>query len=166
MKRETRLYNVLFPLWALLLFPAAWLYVLPGNFVIDSLVLVIAMAALHYTGKWAVWKSAILKVWVIGFAADLAGAGLTFGLLLLGGILRPTQMADAFAEAAYFMPGAQLLVLPGILLAGVLIYFLNRRFSFRKTALDPDQIRKLSLILAIFTAPYTMLIPSEWIYGW
>lgn len=166
MKREIRLYNVLFPLWALLLFPAAWLYVLPGNFVIDSLVLVIAMAALHYTGKWAVWKSAILKVWIIGFAADLAGAGLTFGLTMLGGILLPGQLSDAFVEAVYFIPGAQLLVLPGIFLAGVLIYWLNRWLSFRRTELDPQQVKRLSLILAIATAPYTMLIPSEWIYGW
>ena len=43
MKKQTKLYNVLFPVWMLMLFPQMWLMVLPGNFLIDSLVLVIAM---------------------------------------------------------------------------------------------------------------------------
>ena len=54
MKRCTRtikLYNVLFPLWMLLMFPQAWLIVLPGNLVIDSLVLVVAMLALKLSEK-------------------------------------------------------------------------------------------------------------------
>ena len=55
-------------------------------------------------------------------------------------------------------------MLPGIAVAGMLIYLLNRRFSFRRTALTAEQIHRLSLALAVFTAPYTMLIPSEWIY--
>lgn len=50
------------------------------------------------------------------------------------------------------------------ILAGVLIYFLNRKFAFRKTGLAPEQIHRLALSLAIFTAPYTMLIPISWIY--
>ena len=62
-------------------------------------------------------------------------------------------------------PGGMLCALPGLVLAGVLIYFLNRRFSFRKTGLDEGQVKKLSLALAIATAPYTLLIPIEWLYG-
>ena len=77
MKRQLRLYNVLFPIWMLFLWPGVWLILLPGNFLIDSLVLLLAMTALGYAGRKAVWKSAILKVWGVGFAADLVGAGIT-----------------------------------------------------------------------------------------
>lgn len=157
MKRQLRLYNVLFPIWMLFLWPGVWLILLPGNFLIDSLVLLLAMSALGYAGRKAVWKSAILKVWGVGFAADLVGAGITLGLMLLLDRLVPQWNTFLF-------PGGQLLVLPGIVIAGVLIYLLNRRFSFRRTALTAEQIHRLSLALAVFTAPYTMLIPSEWIY--
>lgn len=157
MKREIRLYNVLFPIWMLFLWPSVWLIILPGNFIIDSLVLVIAMKALGYAGKKAVWKSAILPVWGIGFFSDLLGAGVTLGLMALLNQLAPQWNI-------YLIPGGQLLVLPGILAAGVTIYFLNRRFSFRRTALSLEQVRRLSLALALLTAPYTMLIPTEWIY--
>ena len=133
------------------------LILLPGNFLIDSLVLLLAMTVLGYAGRKAVWKSAILKVWGVGFAADLVGAGITLGLMLLLDRLVPQWNTFLF-------PGGQLLVLPGIVIAGVLIYLLNRRFSFRRTALTAEQIHRLSLALAVFTAPYTMLIPSEWIY--
>ena len=51
------------------------------------------------------------------------------------------------------------ITIPGVILAGVLIYFLNLKFSFKKTDLEPAQIRFLSLMLALFTAPYTMMLP-------
>lgn len=157
MRRELRLYNVLFPIWMLFLWPMVWLVILPGNFVIDSLVLLAVLAVLGCEGKGRVWKSSILPVWGIGFASDLIGAGVTLGLAYLLNWLAPQWNTFLF-------PGGQLLVLPGILTAGVLIYRLNRRFSFRKSGLTPEKVRRLSLALAVFTAPYTMLIPTEWLY--
>ena len=62
------------------------------------------------------------------------------------------------------IPYGQLLVLPGIALAGVFIYLLNRHFPFGKCGLEAETIRKLSLALALFTAPYSMLWPIEWMY--
>ena len=56
-------------------------------------------------------------------------------------------------------PGATLYALPGVALAGVLLYWLNRLLSFRKTGLEKRQLHKLCLAIALFTAPYLMLIP-------
>ena len=42
-KGRVKLYNVLFPVWMLMMFPGMWLIILPGNFIIDSLVLLITM---------------------------------------------------------------------------------------------------------------------------
>ena len=41
-RNEIKLYNILFPIWLLILMPTAWIAVLPVNFIVDSLVLVIA----------------------------------------------------------------------------------------------------------------------------
>ena len=154
MKRDIRLYNVLFPIWMFYLLPTVmWLIILPGNFLIDSLVLLAAMAVFHYDNKKVVWKRSILRIWGIGFLSDLLGAALTFPLMLI------FESFDTFR-----FPGGQLIVLPGIALAGVLIYTLNKAISFKNCGLAPEQIRRLSLALAIFTAPYTMLWPVEWLY--
>ena len=50
-KNGVKLYNVLFPFWMLILFPQMWWIVLPGNFVIDSAVLLISMMALKIADK-------------------------------------------------------------------------------------------------------------------
>jgi len=43
-KGQTKLYNVLFPIWMFYFLPTVvWLILLPGNFLIDSLVLLAAM---------------------------------------------------------------------------------------------------------------------------
>lgn len=153
------LYNVMFPIWFFFLLPTyLWLILLPANFAIDSLVLLVAVTAYHYRSNikesLTIWKSSILKIWLIGFASDFVGAALIFALYTL---LEPRLSINLV-----LFPWTTLLTIPGVLLAGGLIYRLNRRFSFGRCALDPKQIRKLSLTLAVCTAPYTMLIP---LYG-
>lgn len=158
-KQAVRLYNIVFlPLWTWLLFPAFWRLGLPANFLIDSLVLAAAMMLLHYQNKFIVWRKSILKIWLIGFGADLAGAFLIYAIV--GAI--SNWLGGLNIEQP---PLEQLTALPGVVLAGILIYFLNRLFSFKKTELEPAQIRKLSLILAAATAPYAMLIPTSWLAG-
>lgn len=156
MKKEARLYNILFPIWLFWLWPTgAWLLLLPANFAIDSLVLCLAMARQPMENKRAVWKRSILKIWAIGFASDLIGAAAIFGLMLLiDGVGLPWD--------TFHFPGTTLMSLPGVALAGALIYGFNKRFSFPTCGLPPEQIHKLSLALAVFTAPYAMLLP---LYG-
>ena len=48
-------------------------------------------------------------------------------------------------------------------LAGVLIYWFDRRFALCRTGLPAQTVHKVCLALAIATAPYTMLIP---LYSW
>ena len=40
-----KLYNVLFPMWMLILFPTTWLIILPGNFLIDSMAVIVNSVA-------------------------------------------------------------------------------------------------------------------------
>lgn len=155
-KHGVRLYNVLFPVWMFYLFPSwLWLVILPANFAVDSLVLCLAMRRLGIAGRREIWGKSIIRIWAFGFLSDFLGALLTLGLMLL---------IDTFHLSwdIYLFPGTTLLAIPGVVLSGVLIYLLDRRYAFAKCLSDERQIHELSLALAFFTAPYAMLIP---LYG-
>ena len=155
---SVRLYNVMFPIWFFFFFPVTWLLILPVNFGVDSLVLMLSARRQQVEERKALWKKHILPVWGIGFLSDLIGAGLVFLLYLL---VAESPLVDTFMNPVLF-PGTTIISLPGAVLAGVMIYFLNKKLTFRKSELDPMVIHRLCLHLAIFTAPYTMLIP---LYG-
>ena len=154
-KRGTVLYNLLFPVWFLYLIPRVWLFIIPANFIIDSLVLLAALHVLKIPGKMEIYRRSILKIWGIGFLSDLLSAGLLF---LLGWIL--TILDAPFTPFGGL--ACVLISLPFIGLAGWLIFRLNRRFSFRGTELAGDRIRRICLVLALATAPYLMMIPTYW----
>ena len=78
---DIKLYNVLFPFWMLLLFPQMWAIVLPGNFIIDSIVLIISMFALNMTDKKRFYKRHIFQIWGFGMLSDIVGAAYMFLLM-------------------------------------------------------------------------------------
>lgn len=156
MKRDLKLYNVMFPIWMFLFLPTiVWLIILPVNFAVDSLVVLLVLGRLGLAPRKEIWKQSIIRVWLFGFLSDFIGAALTMLLLVV---------FDNWGHVTLEMPYGQLLVLPGIALAGVFIYLLNRHFSFKNCYLADDAVKKLSLALALFTAPYAMLWPIEWMY--
>lgn len=156
MKKDIRLYNVMFPIWMMFLFPTyLWLIILPVNFLIDSLVIYLSARRQKLENRLELWKKTILPVWIIGFIADLLGAGVCFGIYML--LVQIPHIGNLV-----LFPATTLISIPGVIVSAILIYFINKRFVFRKLELDPAAIHRLCLHLAIFTAPYTMLIP---IYG-
>ncbi len=145
--KKTKLYNVLFPFWMLLLFPQLWLIVLPGNFIIDSLVLLASLCILKITDKKQWYKKHIVKIFAFGMLSDIVGAA--YMLLMI--VFDVGRMGDELY-----------LTLPALVISGVLIFIFNYRITFKKSAKD---LRfKLALIFAIATAPYTFLVPSSWLY--
>ena len=149
MKKPVRLYNVLFPVWRLWLVPQVWLVVLPGNFLIDSLVLFLAMKGLALSDKKRRYGESIWKVFLFGLLADFIAAGV---LMFLAFVM---EWGGPYADDLY-------LTVPALFLAGGMIFIFNYYITFRKSE---QFVRwRLSLALAVFTAPYTFLIPSRWIY--
>lgn len=57
MKKQVRLYNLVFPMWGLYMFPTAWIIVLPANLIVDCAVLFLTLCALHCSQKASVMKS-------------------------------------------------------------------------------------------------------------
>ncbi|MDO4714625.1 MAG: hypothetical protein Q4B28_08600 [bacterium] len=78
MKKDIKLYNVIFPIWMLFFLPPVWLVVLSANFVIDSLVFRLAAKVSKLQGIASLYTKSILKIWGFGFLADIIGAGFLF----------------------------------------------------------------------------------------
>ena len=148
-KNDVKLYNVLFPFWMILLFPQIWLIVLPGNFIIDSIVLIISMTLLKIADKKQWYKRHIIKIYLFGMLSDIIGAGY---MLLLMTVFDVGRMGDELYLTA-----------PALVISSVLIFILNYFITFKKS--DELLRLKLSIIFALVTAPYTFLIPSSWLYG-
>ena len=148
MKKEIRFYNMLFPLWLVMAAPLTWVAVIPANFLIDSLVLVILLFACRVEEKRRFYIGHILPVFGFGFLADIiASAGMLLAMFLgVGG------RGDEWY-----------LTVPGLLAAAGLIFVFNYFISFRRE--DRRRRFRMALFFAVFTAPYTFLVPTGWISG-
>ena len=161
MKKQLRLYNVIFPIWMLIFIPVIWLVVLPANFIIDSLVVLVSLKIMGETEIFSVYKSIILKVWLLGFLADILGSALLFFSQLGYSHTWYEYIQGPVAYNPLDNIFSLLYVLIVVVIAGAAIYFLNLRFSFKKTQLGHKKRRAVSLALAIITAPYLFLVPMQ-----
>ena len=168
-KRTLKLYNVIFPIWILMFWPSppVILLTLLGNLAIDCLVVFLALLALRHPARGAVLKRCWWKVWLLGFLSDVIGAlWLALGLLgswALGADGTAAGWVDDFAMAMtvnpFRHPLALLWTAVGAAIAGVCIYFLDRRVFRRAPELDGRQAHVLALALAIVTAPWLFFVP-------
>lgn len=165
--KEIRLYNLIFPLYMLMLLsPVLWVVMIAGNFVIDSLVL---YAACRKTGDFKrIWKKSILKVFLAGFGADWLGCLVnTIVNTILFMFVLPCLPSSSGLSAfftninPYFWPENIVAALPALILAGLLIYWFNARFTLKKSGLPLQRQKKIALYLAVFTAPYVMFVPYD-----
>ena len=154
-EKDIKIYNILFPIWLFYFWPTPfWMLIAPINAAIDCLVLYLTERYYKIDYRWGIWSKCAWKVCVFGFLSDFIGAGLIFWIYYALGNLTSWD--------TFHFPGTTLISIPGVILSGVLIYILNKKFSFSKTNLDGESVKKFALILAVFTATYPMLIP---LYG-
>lgn len=161
MKREHRLYNVIFPIWMLVLFPQVWLIVIPGNLLVDCLLLLLTLLALKHRDKGGVVKQLWWKFWLLGFAADAIGVA----WMLLGWLLAVPfgswweSSVGHIMHNAFAHPAAFLWTLAGVAIAGVCIYFFDKWAMGRCALLTPREKHIIALAMAIVTAPWLFFIP-------
>lgn len=144
MKKNITLYNALFPFWLILfLNPKTWLWVLPGNFIIDSIVLFIAIIVLKVDDRKKFFLRTVWKVFLFGLLSDIIGA---VSILTLSGIFKSTSGTynDLY------------LTIPALIISAVCIFVFNYYISFRTC--NKNQRCAFALTFAIITAPYTFLI--------
>ena len=159
-KNTVRLHNVLFPVWFFFFYPTPlWLLILAANFFVDLAVVWFGSRKLKAEDPKDICRKSIFKVCMIGFFSDFVGAALLF-LLFVG-----VGWLDQFIHIPFDIGRGFYCVvfsIPGLIVSGLLIYHLNKHFSFNDTDLKRAQIRRLCLWLALLTAPYLMLLPTYW----
>ena len=170
-KKSIKLYNVIFPIWLLCLIPMTWLVVLPANFLIDLLVVVLTMKYLKVKEIKLNAKSVILKVWIFGFISDFIGTASMFIANVID-FNYETPLGkwwyNNFTNAVSYNPFesiyAILWVTTCVIITSFFIYLFNYKFCLKKSTLDSEQKKKVALSLAIFTAPYLFYLPTAWFF--
>lgn len=150
------MYNIGFHPIMLYIFPTLWIYSLPINFLVDSIVLLIGFKVFGKEKVWFNWKKSILLSWIFGYVADVAAAFLLlFFEYIAGSVFRTDIFTDKFAGG--IVPIFAKLI--SVVVAGILIYILNEKVALRRTELDDKTRKKVALLMAIATAPYLFFLP-------
>lgn len=168
---DMKLYNLIFPIWLLWLVPMTWVVVLPVNFCIDLVVVVLTMRYLKVRDVKQNIKRVILRVWLCGFVADFIGTAAMFMVNIID-FNYETALGkwwyDNMTNAVTFNPFeniyAVMWVTVCVILTALFIYLFNYKFCLKKSSLDNAQKKKLALSLAIFTAPYLFYLPTAWFF--
>lgn len=158
---SVKLYNLIFPVYMVMLVsPVLWVFLIVGNGVVDSVVLLACLTLLKCREPKHIWKKSIFRIVCFGFLSDLLGS-------LVNTLAAFWNLFPWFSSLnPYMWPECAMAALPAIVIAGLLIYLFNSRFSFRKTSLSKKEIRIVSLALAIVTAPWVMMVPLDiWTSG-
>ena len=164
-KQSITLYNILFPIWLLVWIPSPlWLLLVPLNFVIDYVVLYKSLP--DGVPRKAFCNTYAWKICAAGFAADFIGSMFLFAAFMITSShkldsLRPISHGLGLNPFESF--AAFLIVVCSILLAAYCIYRFDLHI-LKRAGLSEEQGRKSALWLAVVTAPYLFLLPSEILY--
>lgn len=168
--KKIKLYNLIFPIWFLLLIPISWIIVLPANFVIDFTVVALTMKFMKVTEIKKKTQSVIAKVWIFGFIADFIGAGAMYMVDLItfdNNSLLQKWWDNNMVYGVNYSPFENiysiLWVTLCVLITAVLIYIFNYKLCLKKLAIDDLEKKKLAFSLAVFTAPYLFYLPTNWL---
>ena len=169
MKNSMTLYSTVLPLWFLLLSPSTWIVLALTQLIIVSFVLYAGLKYINYPDPPAIWRKSIMWNTLYGFISYL----LICFLLLLTNLIPDhnafgkwvvTNLAHPLNVNPFTNVFSLLYVVLCLLICGAFVYYANKMLSFRNTPLTKEQKHKVSLCLAIFSAPYIALIPSILLY--
>lgn len=176
MKKDVKLYNMIIPLYLVMyLSPVTFLVTIPGNFIIDSIVLIIFSLCFFKRVDKRFYLKTIWPVWILGFVADAMG----IVPLILGSFVSHSYAKSLREDGIYpVMKGIYSITNPPydlniysyifigivVFVSAVAIFLLDYFVSFRKAGLTNKQRLLAALAFAVFTAPYTLFLPSSLIY--
>lgn len=162
--KNIKLYNLIFPMYMARLMPP-WIMLFGlMNYIIDRYVLTKTIRKSITDFPKEKISHYIWKVWGFGYLADIIGAVFLFNLrdfinslgtvnsmYFITGNIDYNPLANIYSFSA---------VMTGVVLTAVLIYLFNRYIVFRTLDIDVKVKVKTALALAVFTAPYSFLIPT------
>ncbi|MFA9422289.1 MAG: hypothetical protein ACERLG_01835 [Sedimentibacter sp.] len=167
--KRIKLYNMIFPIWFLLFFPPVILLTLLGNFIIDSLVVIVCfyMFKLKNTKNdlKTFYKKTIFKVWIFGFLADIIGASILFLLVILEDFLGlPQEFIRGISYDPFSNLAAVIMIVFAMIVSSLFIFIFNYKFTYNKQIEEKRLRLKVALTIAIFTIPWTFILPTKWFY--
>jgi len=162
MKRDVKLYNVIFPIWLIVFLPTwLWLIIIPANLAVDCLVTWLSAKRLGVADIRGTLRHTWWRFWLLGFLADFIG-----GVWMVAGMYLSVPLEKLWPDTLsgimhnpFTHPAAFLWTLAGIALAGVCIYLFDRRVLKHCPALDDRQKRGIALAMSLITAPWLFFIP-------
>ena len=171
-KKYVKLHNIIFPIWMLFwILPIFWIVVLPANFLIDLLVIILTMRYMNIQDIRQKAKAVILKVWIFGFAADFIGS---LGMLLA--MIITFDFKTPFGNWWYYNITSGVAINPFdnifsfvwvtlcIIAAAYFIYIFNCKICLKNIDISDSEKKRIALSLAIFTAPYLLYLPTKLFY--
>jgi len=183
--KQIKLYNMILPPFMLFtITPLFWLISMVGNFIIDSIVILVTLYIFKKTNL-KIYKKTIFSIWIYGYVADIIGALYLLIISYVASFINLTlelfrydrsnnlfwQILDGINSAMNFSHfdsvWGVMFIISGILIAAVFIVIFNYHFVFKKRLKDiltKKQMIIASLTMAIATAPYTFLLPKELFY--
>lgn len=162
--RNVTLYNILLPLWLIIFVPSyLWLLLIPLNYLIDRLVLSWSLGDKPYKSLFC--RNHTWKICLAGFFSDFAGAAIM--LLISLTLSENSEKLFSMCHAIMFDPFSDLpgllIVLACIAISAACIYLIDR-WILDRAGLEPEQVKRAALRLALITAPYLYLFPSRLLY--
>ena len=146
---DIKLYNMILPPFMIVMLAPPWVIIsLVGNFLIDSLLLIVLLAVFVKKSIGKQYIRTIFKVWGLGYASDFIGM-----LFLLIPFILPSSMVPDLDDKVF--------ITVGIMIASVCIFIFDYFVSFRKCGFTKMQRLVASISFAVITAPYTFLLPEE-----
>lgn len=151
---KKRLYNVIFPVWALVLVsPLIWTIILPANFLIETIVLLVACVIFKLSNVKEVYKKSILKMFFCGLLSDLIGAV----ILIVGSKCWYSNILySPFASVSNIV-----YISICVIISSIFIYVFNYNFIFKNVDIKNKKRRQIALFVTIFTAPYLFFYPAK-----
>lgn len=179
MKKDYRLYNMILPPYLIMAFSPIFLAISAvGNFIIDSVVLLIISAFVFRKLDSSFYVKNIFKVWGLGFAADFVGviylfiggelgyffinSGLPAEPLLFNIFNGMNSVTNHSNEITPFTIG---FLISGIIISAICVFVFDFFIAFRKSGLTKKQRLVSSVAYAVCTAPYTFLLPYNFFYN-
>ncbi|MDD4075596.1 MAG: hypothetical protein PHC80_05850 [Eubacteriales bacterium] len=164
MNKNTSFYSVCLPLFLVLAAPKSLYALLPLNFIIDVLVVRMALGSIGRRELFApMWKK---EIWLCALASLL---GTCAGGAALYGVSRIPFGSEAWRLAVqgvrqnpFISTNALIIVFACIIVAAAFTYLLTLWLALRKTDLSLKEKRTFCLAFALFTAPYAFILPTAW----
>lgn len=168
--KQVKLYDMIFPIWLIVFFPPVIFISLAANYIIDSLVVIGCFFVYKISSKQQVslitfYKKSIIKVWLLGFLADIIGAVILFVIGILGTSFGlPNDVSAGICFDPFSHPVSVVIITFAMLVSGLLIFLFNYNITFKKQIEEKKLKFKIALTIAIITIPWTFLLPTKLFY--